>query len=103
MDKLNEMAVEYGPTEKMSEKHRKTLSLYGVKVDGRKSKSAIDLISDITNEVVASGGQLLADIRRMSSKSEATRPSEPTASKKGMGGGGPSLSKKVSMARGWKR
>jgi hypothetical protein len=100
VEKLNEMAVEYGPTEKMSEKHRKTLSLYGIKVDGRISKSAIDLLSDISSEVVASGGQLLADIRRMSSKAEATRPSEPTAPKKAGGGGGPSLSKKVSMTRG---
>ena len=57
-----------------------------------------------TNEVVASGGQLLADIRKMASKVEATRPSEPTAPKKSGGGGGPSLSKKVTMTRGagWK-
>jgi len=100
------MAIEYGPAEKMSEKHRKTLSLYGIKIDGRISKSAIDLLSDISNEVVQSGGKLLADIRRMSSKAEATRPSEPTrpsqptAPKKAGGGGGPSLSKQVSMTRG---
>jgi hypothetical protein len=106
VEKLNEMAIEYGPAEKMSEKHRKTLSLYGIKIDGRISKSAIDLLSDISNEVVQSGGKLLADIRRMSSKAEATRPSEPTrpsqptAPKKAGGGGGPSLSKQVSMTRG---
>jgi hypothetical protein len=113
VEKLNEMVTEYQPNEKMSEKHRKTLNLYGIKVDGRRNVSAMDLLNDITEEIIKKGGQLLADTKSKpfsdkAGKTDAERPTEkiePPKAPKKSGGGGPKLTNKVSMARGagWKR
>ena len=68
VERVNEMMTEYGPKDKMSEKHRKTLNLYGIKVDGRRNDSAIDLLATISNEILKDTNELKAtmDTKSMS-------------------------------------
>jgi len=62
VEKLEEMMTEYGPTDKMSEKHRKTLSLFGINIDGKKKKSAIETLMEISHQVFGDITELKADM-----------------------------------------
>jgi hypothetical protein len=116
VEKLQEMMTEYGPKDKMSEKHRKTLSLFGFNIDGRKKKSALETLMEISNLVFNDITELKADMDTKSftnqklqnlaplksrlKKAGVVRPAEPTKVEKPKSAGGGGARPKVSMATG---
>ncbi len=103
IEKIHELSSSYKKGEKLTEKDRETLSLFGHKIRANAAKDALTIFEEIlqnsdqnTKDIIATGQKLNSDINKTMALPRAEEPIKP--GKSAAGGGGPS--KTVNTKRG---